>query len=223
MERRLPDLSLLESRLAEMGPRLQALEAHAGRAGPELDGLRAGLERRIDELRALAGGGDVGPHLDEMRQTLLTRLDEQSRGVDDRLAELNARVDGLAGEVSRLAAELGDARSVVTDRIGPLEAAVKSALEQTPPEGQDTRAADESAALRTELADLREQLSEANLRRLLADTVPAAPEPGPAAVESSGLAAEVARLGDRLKRQASLTLVGGAVLLGVVGLLLVFG
>lgn len=221
---RLPDLSPLERRLEEIGPRLRALEAEAGRPLPDLDALRAGLEQRIAAVEAQAPSGDTPARIDDLRQALLGRLDEQAAQVDTRMAELNARLEGLAGEVRRLAAELGDARSVFENRVGSLEAALESAREQALPDRDGARvAADETVALRAELADLRERLSEPNLRPLMADAVAGAPGAMPAATETEGLGAEVAQLRARLKRLATLTLVGGAVLLGAMGLLLVSG
>jgi CheY-like chemotaxis protein len=222
MGRRLTDLAGLEARVPGLEQRLQSLEAQAAVPGSDVAALGAGLEQRVaaalDELRAR----DPAPLLETLRQDLLARLDDRAGQAEARSAGLDGRLEGLSGDVGRLLEELREARSTLDGRIGPLEEAIEAVLVNPPAGGAESAGAggEEIAALRAELAQLRERLNEPAPQPLVAEAASGTPAAPATPVEESDTRAELARLRDKLGRLTTLTLVGGTVLLfGVVYLL----
>jgi chromosome segregation ATPase len=159
---------------------------------------------------------------EELRRTLLARVDEQAGEAAVKAGALQDGLQVLSGEVDRLAGDLRATRAALEDSVGQLEDAVRAALEEagSAPRTETAEASAAVQALRSEFAELGERLSEARVRELVADVLGSAPPAMRAHPDKTALGAELDRLQTRLRRLAVMTAAGGAVLLGVVGLVL---
>ena len=149
-------------------------------------------------------------------------MDEQAGEAAVKVGALQDGLQDLSGEVGRLAGDLRATRAALEDSVSQLEDAVRAALEEagSAPRTETAEASAAVQALRSEFAELGERLSEARVRELVADVLGSAPPAMRAHPDETALGAELARLRIRLRRLAIMTAAGGAVLLGVVGLVL---
>jgi two-component system cell cycle response regulator len=232
LRRQATDMESLGGRLPVIEQRLRALEAEAALPRPDFDAQRAELDQRISAglagLQARTEG--LESHIEglreelreDLRRTLLARVDEQAGEAAVKVGALQDGLQVLSGEVDRLAGDLRATRAALEDNVGQLEDAVRAALEEAA-SAPRTETAEASAAVqapRSEFAELDARLSEARVRELVADVLGSAPSAMQAHPDETALGAELARLQIRLRRLAVMTAVGGAVLLGVVGLVL---
>jgi CheY-like chemotaxis protein len=225
--RQVTDMESLGGRLPVLEQRLHALEAEAGRPRPDFDALRAELDQRISVglagLQARTEGQES--HIEDLRRTLLARVDEQAGEAAAKTGALHDGLQALSGEVERLAGDLRATRAALEGSVGQLEDAVRAALQEaaSAPQVQSAEAPAAFQALRAEFAELGERLSETRVRALVADVLGSTPPAMQAPADEAALRAELARLQSRLRRLAIMTVAGGAVLLGVVGLVLFLG
>ena len=228
LRRQATDMESLGGRLPVIEQRLRALEAEAALPRPDFDAPRAELDQRISAglagLQARTEGleSQIDGLREELRRTLLVRVDEQAGEAAVKAGALQDGLQVLSGEVDRLAGDLRATRAALEDSVGQLEDAVRAALEEagSAPLTETAEASAAVQALRSEFAELGERLSEARVRELVADVLGSAPPAMRAHPDETALGAELARLQIRLRRLAVMTAVGGAVLLGVVGLVL---
>jgi CheY-like chemotaxis protein len=232
LRRQATDMESLGGRLPVIEQRLRALEAEAALPRPDFDAPRAELDQRISAglagLQARTEGlesqidGLREELREELRRTLLARVDEQAGEAAVKAGALQDGLQVLSGEVDRLAGDLRATRAALEDSVGQLENAVRAALEEagSAPRTETSEASAAVQALRSEFAELGERLSEARVRELVADVLGSAPPAMRAHPDKTALGAELDRLQTRLRRLAVMTAAGGAVLLGVVGLVL---
>ena len=228
LRRQATDMESLGGRLPVIEQRLRALEAEAALPRPDFDAPRAELDQRISAglagLQARTEGleSQIDGLREELRRTLLVRVDEQAGEAAVKAGALQDGLQVLSGEVDRLAGDLRATRAALEDSVGQLEDAVRAALEEagSAPRTETAEASAAVQALRSEFAELGERLSEARVRELVADVLGSAPPAMRAHPDKTALGAELDRLQTRLRRLAVMTAVGGAVLLGVVGLVL---
>jgi two-component system cell cycle response regulator len=228
LRRQATDMESLGGRLPVIEQRLRALEAEAVLPRPDFDAPRAELDQRISAglagLQARTEGleSQIDGLREELRRTLLARVDEQAGEAAVKAGALQDGLQVLSGEVDRLAGDLRATRAALEDSVGQLENAVRAALEEagSAPRTETSEASAAVQALRSEFAELGERLSEARVRELVADVLGSAPPAMRAHPDETALGAELARLQTRLRRLAVMTAAGGAVLLGVVGLVL---
>jgi CheY-like chemotaxis protein len=225
--RQVTDMESLGGRLPAIEQRLHALEAEAGRPRPDFDALRAELDQRVSVglagLQTRAEGRES--HIEDLRRTLFARVDEQAGEAAAKAGALHDGLRELSGEVGRLAGDLSDTRAALEASVGQLEDAVRAALQEaaSAPQAEATGVSDALQALRSEFAELGERLSEARVRALVADVLGNTPTAVQAPADETAVRAELARLQSRLRRLAIMTAAGGALLLGVVGLVLFLG
>ena len=228
LRRQATDMESLGGRLPVIEQRLRALEAEAALPRPDFDAPRAELDQRISAglagLQARTEGleSQIDGLREELRRTLLARVDEQAGEAAVKAGALQDGLQVLSGEVDRLAGDLRATRAALEDSVGQLEDAVRAALEEagSAPRTETAEASAAVQALRSEFAELGERLSEARVRELVADVLGSTPPAMQAHPDETALGAELARLRIRLRRLAIMTAAGGAVLLGVVGLVL---
>lgn len=232
LRRQATDLESLGGRLPALEQRLRALEAEAGRPLPDIAAPLAELDQRLSAgltaLQARAEGQES--HIqqlredlrEDLRRTLLARVDEQAGEAAVKAGALRDDLQDLSGEVGRLAGDLRATRAALEDSVGQLEDAVRAALREaaSAPQAESAEATAAVQALRSEFAELGERLSEARVRELVADALGSAPPAMRSPADETALGAELARLRIRLRRLAIMTAAGGAVLLGVLGLVL---
>jgi CheY-like chemotaxis protein len=232
LRRQATDMESLGGRLPVLEQRLHALEAEAVLPRADFDALRAELDQRISTglggLQARTEGLESRSEKmreelrEELRRTLLARVDEQAGEAAVKVGALQDGLQDLSGEVGRLAGDLRATRAALEDSVSQLEDAVRAALEEagSAPLTETAEASAAVQALRSEFAELDERLSEARVRELVADVLGSTPPAMQAHPDETALGAELARLRIRLRRLAIMTAAGGAVLLGVVGLVL---
>jgi two-component system cell cycle response regulator len=203
LEQQAADLALMDPRIQAIEQRLHVLETIVARPQPDFAALRAELDQRL--TAGLAGfqtrSGDSAALLEGLRQTLVARLDHQSEQLESRSSALRA------------------SQSELETRLGHLEGTLVSA-EQTAPFHEDAslEALAACKTLQAKFAQLEERLHEQRQRHRkksdLDGADPAKASPAPAVTD------ELSRLQARLKRQSIITLAGGTVLLGLIGLAL---
>ena len=232
LRRQATDMESLGGRLPVIEQRLRALEAEAALPRPDFDAPRAELDQRISAglagLQARTEGLESRSEKmreelrEELRRTLLARVDEQAGEAAVKVGALQDGLQDLSGEVGRLAGDLRATRAALEDSVSQLEDAVRAALQEaaSAPQAETAEASAAVRALRSEFAELDERLSEARVRELVADVLGSTPPAMQAHPDETALGAELARLRIRLRRMAIMTAAGGAVLLGVVGLVL---
>lgn len=220
LEQRVAELESLASRLATLEHRLHATEAVATRSLPDFVTLRADLDKRIDAgLAALqAREAEWASMLGGLRQDLTARMDEHADRARSESAALQRRIEDLGGELGRLAGDLRSTSETLSARIGGVESAGIQE-DQAQPAGQTEH---EEAALfqvlQSELEALNERVSESRLRQLVTEAASRV-EPGPHPRDTADRS-ELAGLRGEIKRLRVLALIGGAVLLGAIGLAL---
>jgi CheY-like chemotaxis protein len=239
------DAETLGNRLQALEQRLVPLEAEAGRPLPDIDALRTDIERRVaaslTELQA--GADEMAPRLESLShgfQELRASVDDHAARSEQRFAGVDSRLDALADDLGRVSRDEQSLRSAQAEmeqrmeqRIQQMQDAVDAAQQAAVPVQEEVgeAASDVLQAIQAEFGELRERLSEARLRELVAETLdglqPAMParqfveEPPPAS--GAGLQAEVDQLMGKVKTLTTLIAIGGALLLAVIGVVLLRG
>jgi CheY-like chemotaxis protein len=211
LERQAADLAELRQQvvsLALVGPRMQSIEQRlhvletiVARPQPDFAALRDDLDQRLTS--GLAGlqarAGDSAALLEELRQTLVARLDHLSE-------QLESRTIALRVSQTALETRLGQWENPPVTAAAPFR------------EGESPDALTAYKALQAKFAQLEERLHEPRQRHLTRDNLDgfdlAKAAPAPAVPD------ELSRLRDRLKRLTVMTLAGGAILLGLIGIAL---
>ncbi len=222
LDRPAVDLAPLAHQLDNLDLRLQAAEGMAARPFPDVEARVAALGEALTERLGAAQAQDPLPLIESLGESLSARLAEHAALMAARSEALEKRIEDSASTLDRLAGELGEVRSVVTERIGPLEEAIEAVLDKGPSLAAPSLAAD-ADGLQSEILELCERLSEPNLRQLIAETVGTAPLPSTAPTGGSGPAPDVARLEGKLRRLTVLTMVGAGLFLGLLGLAVFLG
>ncbi|MEW5787238.1 MAG: response regulator [Pseudomonadota bacterium] len=223
LDRPAVDLAPLAHQLDNLDLRLQAAEGMAARPFPDVEARVAALGEALTERLGAAQTQDPLPLIESLGESLSARLAEHAALMAARSEALEKRIEDSASTLDRLAGELGEVRSVVTERIGPLEEAIEAVLDKGPSLAAPSLAADAEDGLQSEILELCERLSEPNLRQLIAETVGTAPLPSTAPTGGSGPAPDVARLEEKLRRLTVLTMVGAGLFLGLLGLAVFLG
>lgn len=225
----------LARRVDEIGQRLSRIEAVPA-SGADVESLLTAMDERVARRFA---------QMEERLDKQATGLDTQSRRQDAAHQSLNAALGELATRLDALHAQVealggpSAAESEFQARCDALEHRLDdlAAFQPAAPSYTDQNEADSDrlADIRAEIADLREHLSEARLRELVAEAIgqmqPIAPMavdvetprlPQPEAGGDGRLQADMDRLKAKVKALTFMVAAGGAVLLAVI-VMLVFG
>jgi len=246
------DAEAVANRLQSLEQRLVPLEAEASRPPPDFDALRVDMEQRVAaglaELQARAEG--LASRLESLRQgfqDLQAGVDEHAARVEQRAGGWDSRLDTFAGDLGRVAQDVQSLRSAQAEmeqsmeqRIAQMGDEVGAARQAAIPVREEAReevseaASGALQAIQAELGELRERLGETRLREMVAEAMGSLQptmavqqlveerEP-PQLTVGEGLQAEVERLRDKVKSLATMTAIGGAVLLAVIGVVLLWG
>jgi len=137
VEQRLADVRERLARLLEQeqpGPRAEALierlEEHQSRLVAELEALRQRIETLLERLADGDGDGTGDEVPEEVRQPLLDRLRQRAAALEQRLAEVRARLERLLSDGHDSAAERLEAlRERLAARADQLEQRIAELLE----------------------------------------------------------------------------------------------
>ncbi|HNF90040.1 MAG TPA: response regulator [Thiobacillaceae bacterium] len=200
--------------LAALSARVAALDVVAARPQPDVEGLRSELARGLEAgLSGLAVRvEETDQRLEALNRALPARAEEATQPVREEVAALHRRLHDLGGDLGgdlgRLQNELGLLAGDMAARLASLERREEPVSRAVAGEGDSETSV--YLVLQSELEALNERLSDTRLRQLVAESLAGEATPRPLA--------EVARLEAALKRLKTLTLAGGVVLLGLVGL-----
>jgi CheY-like chemotaxis protein len=242
------DAEALANRLQSLEQRLVPLEAEASRPPPDFDALRVDMEQRVAaglaELQARAEG--LASRLESLRQgfqDLQAGVDDHVARAEQRAGGWDGRLDTFAGDLGRVAQDVQSLRSAQAEmekrmeqRIGQMGDEVGAVRQAAIPVREEVGEAASGAlqAIQAELGELRERLGETRLREMVAETMGSLQptmaarqlveerEPPQPTVDEA-LQAEVDKLKDKVKSLATMTAIGGAVLLAVIGVVLLWG
>ena len=200
--------------LAALSARVAALDVVAARPQPDVEGLRSELARGLEAgLSGLAVRvEETDQRLEALNRALPARVEEATQPVREEVAALQRGLHDLGGDLGgqlgRLQNELGLLAGDMAARLASLERREEPVSRAVAGEGDSETSV--YLVLQSELEALNERLSDTRLRQLVAESLAGEATPRPLA--------EVARLEAALKRLKTLTLAGGVVLLGLVGL-----
>ena len=200
--------------LAALSARVAALDVVAARPQPDVEGLRSELARGLEAgLSGLAVRvEETDQRLEALNRALPARAEEATQPVREEVAALHRRLHDLGGDLGgdlgRLQNELGLLAGDMAARLASLDRREEPVSRAVAGEGDSETSV--YLVLQSELEALNERLSDTRLRQLVAESLAGEATPRPLA--------EVARLEAALKRLKTLTLAGGVVLLGLVGL-----
>lgn len=200
--------------LAALSARVAALDVVAARPQPDVEGLLSELARGLEAgLSGLAVRvEETDQRLEALNRALPARAEEATQPVREEVAALHRRLHDLGGDLGgdlgRLQNELGLLAGDMAARLASLERREEPVSRAVAGEGDSETSV--YLVLQSELEALNERLSDTRLRQLVAESLAGEATPRPLA--------EVARLEAALKRLKTLTLAGGVVLLGLVGL-----
>ncbi len=200
--------------LAALSARVAALDVVAARPQPDVEGLRSELARGLEAgLSGLAVRvEETDQRLEALNRALPARVEEATQPVREEVATLQRGLHDLGGDLGgqlgRLQNELGLLAGDMAARLASLDRREEPVSRAVAGEGDSETSV--YLVLQSELEALNERLSDTRLRQLVAESLAGEATPRPLA--------EVARLEAALKRLKSLTLAGGVVLLGLVGL-----
>lgn len=200
--------------LAALSARVAALDVVAARPQPDVEGLLSELARGLEAgLSGLAVRvEETDQRLEALNRALPARVEEATQPVREEVAALQRGLHDLGGDLGgqlgRLQNELGLLAGDMAARLASLERREEPVSRAVAGEGDSETSV--YLVLQSELEALNERLSDTRLRQLVAESLAGEATPRPLA--------EVARLEAALKRLKTLTLAGGVVLLGLVGL-----
>ena len=200
--------------LAALSARVAALDVVAARPQPDVEGLLSELARGLEAgLSGLAVRvEETDQRLEALNRALPARVEEATQPVREEVAALQRGLHDLGGDLGgqlgRLQNELGLLAGDMAARLASLDRREEPVSRAVAGEGDSETSV--YLVLQSELEALNERLSDTRLRQLVAESLAGEATPRPLA--------EVARLEAALKRLKTLTLAGGVVLLGLVGL-----
>jgi CheY-like chemotaxis protein len=242
------DAETLGNRLQALEQRLVPLETQAGRPLPDFDALRTNMEQRVAaglaelqvRVQSLAPRLEsLGQGFQDLQANSQARLDDHAARVEQRAGGWDSRLDTLSEDLGRVSRDVQSLRSTQADmeqRIAQMRESINGARRAAVPVREELGEAAGGVlqSIQAELGELRERLSEARLRQLVAETLGslhptmAARQPveeGEAPLPAVGgeLHAEVDRLQGKVKALTAMTAIGGAILVVVIGAVLLWG